>query len=97
MIDIMKKWTVRHQDWGMIHAKLEVFFPNRVNRYRTNPDVKDRDERLVPPLTSKSVSIIMRIVGIGQSRPPLYILVSFCTGFGFYTKFGFEQKRVFAR
>jgi hypothetical protein len=25
MMDIMKKWTGRRQDWGLIHSQLEVF------------------------------------------------------------------------
>ena len=32
MIDITKKWTGRRQDWSRIHAQLEIFFPDRVNK-----------------------------------------------------------------
>jgi transposase-like protein len=30
MIDITKKWTGRRQDWGVIHAQLEVYFADRI-------------------------------------------------------------------
>ncbi|MDR3164777.1 MAG: IS256 family transposase [Synergistaceae bacterium] len=29
MVDITKKWTGRRQDWGAIHAQLEVYFADR--------------------------------------------------------------------
>ena len=32
MMDITKKWTGRRQDWGRIHAQLEIYFPDRVIR-----------------------------------------------------------------
>lgn len=30
MMDITKKWTGRRQNWGQIHAQLEIYFGNRV-------------------------------------------------------------------
>lgn len=30
MMDITKKWTVRRQDWSMIHAQLAVYFEDRM-------------------------------------------------------------------
>jgi putative transposase len=30
MMDIMKKWMGRRQDWGLIHSQLEVFFAGRL-------------------------------------------------------------------
>lgn len=30
MMDITKKWTGRRQNWGKIHAQLEIYFGNRV-------------------------------------------------------------------
>lgn len=30
MMDITKKWTGRRQNWGIIHAQLEIYFGNRV-------------------------------------------------------------------
>jgi len=30
MMDIMKKWTGRRQDWSLIHSQLEVFFADRL-------------------------------------------------------------------
>ena len=30
MMDITKKWTGRRQDWGAIHAQLEVYFADRI-------------------------------------------------------------------
>jgi transposase-like protein len=30
MVDITKKWTGRRQDWGVIHAQLEVYFADRI-------------------------------------------------------------------
>ncbi len=32
--DIMKKWTGRRRDWGMIHSQLMVYFGDRIDDYR---------------------------------------------------------------
>lgn len=32
--DIMKKWTGRRRDWGMIHSQLIVYFGDRIDDYR---------------------------------------------------------------
>lgn len=32
--DIMKKWTGRRWDWGMIHSQLMVYFGDRIDDYR---------------------------------------------------------------
>ncbi len=34
MIDITKKWTGHRQDWGQIHAQLEIFFEERLEGHR---------------------------------------------------------------
>ena len=31
MIDITKKWTGHHQDWGQIHSQLEIYFEERLS------------------------------------------------------------------
>lgn len=30
MMDIMKKWTGRRQDWSRIHAQLSIYFAERM-------------------------------------------------------------------
>ena len=30
MIDIIRKWTERHQDWSIIHAQQAVYFAQRI-------------------------------------------------------------------
>ena len=30
MVDITKKWTGRRQDWSMIHARLAIYFADRM-------------------------------------------------------------------
>ena len=34
MMDITKKWTGHRQDWGQIHAQLEIFFEERLAGHR---------------------------------------------------------------
>ena len=34
MMDITKKWTGHRQDWGQIHAQLEIFFEERLTGHR---------------------------------------------------------------
>ena len=34
MMDITKKWTGHRQDWGQIHAQLEIFFEERLEGHR---------------------------------------------------------------
>ena len=31
MVDITKKWTGHHQDWGQIHSQLEIYFEVRLS------------------------------------------------------------------
>jgi Transposase and inactivated derivatives len=33
MIDITKKWTGHHKDWGIIHSQLETYFAERLESY----------------------------------------------------------------
>ena len=35
MMDITKKWTGHRQDWGQIHAQLEIFFEERLAGHRS--------------------------------------------------------------
>ena len=30
MMDIMKKWTGRRQDWSVIYARMAIFFGDRI-------------------------------------------------------------------